>query len=133
MSYGGRSLVGHVQAADDRDGSIVQGASTVVVMMTVVSAGPVGGVIDGAPPDPAWDWQRPPILEYPATGRLQYLQGIHFKIRRVSSVLSKGLGSRNCNNLKIHFLHQHVWYKIVVLEKSNRPHPLCPLCDIFVP
>ena len=39
----------------------------------------------------------------------------------------------NRNNLRIHFVHRHVWDTVVILEEGNRPHPHCPRCDMFVP
>ena len=38
-------------------------------------------------------------------------------------------------NLWVHFLHRHVWDKIVILEEGNchHHHPRCPKCDMFVP
>ena len=36
-------------------------------------------------------------------------------------------------NLRIHFVHRHMWNTIVILEEGNRPHPRCPSCDMFIP
>ena len=36
-------------------------------------------------------------------------------------------------NLWAPFSNQRPWDSIVILEESNKPHPWCPQCDIFVP
>ena len=35
-------------------------------------------------------------------------------------------------NLRIHFVHHHMWDTIVILDMVNCHHPRCPKCDIFV-
>ena len=35
--------------------------------------------------------------------------------------------------MRVHFLHRHVWYTVVILEEVNLPHPWCPRCKILVP
>ena len=35
-------------------------------------------------------------------------------------------------NLRIHSVHCHVWYMIVIMEEGNLPHTRCPTCDFFV-
>ena len=37
------------------------------------------------------------------------------------------------NNLRVHSVHLHVHYTIVIMEEGNLPHPRCPACDLFVP
>ena len=46
-----------------------------------------------------------------------------------------GFGGREINrtNLRIHFIHCHVQYTLVILEEGNCPHPWCLDCDMFVP
>ena len=36
-------------------------------------------------------------------------------------------------NLRIYFVHCHMRYMIVIMEKGNFPHLRFPACDIFVP
>ena len=31
--------------------------------------------------------------------------------------------SLTCTNLWIHFVYRHVWYRIVIMEEVNCPHP----------
>ena len=35
-------------------------------------------------------------------------------------------------NLRIHFVHRHMRYTIVITEEGNQPHPRCPMCNMFV-
>ena len=54
-------------------------------------------------------------------------------------------GARNCpvkgcqvwaatrTAMKVHFLHRHVRYTIIILEEGNLPHPRWPRCDMLVP
>ena len=35
-------------------------------------------------------------------------------------------------NLRIHFVPHPVRDIIVIMEEGNRPHPLCPYCNMFV-
>ena len=54
-------------------------------------------------------------------------------------------GPRNCSvagcpgrvatrmAMRVHFLHQHVFDTVVILEEVNFPHPRCAQCDMMVP
>ena len=46
----------------------------------------------------------------------------------------EGCGGRESTgtNLRTHFVHLHVWYKIVIMEEGNPPHPRCPARNMFV-
>ena len=35
--------------------------------------------------------------------------------------------------IRVHFLHIHIWNTVVILEEGNLPHPRCPQCDLLVP
>ena len=36
-------------------------------------------------------------------------------------------------DIRVHFLHRHIRYTVVILEDDNLPYPLCLHCDIMVP
>ena len=36
-------------------------------------------------------------------------------------------------SLRVHFMHFHLRYTIVVMEKGERPHPLCLRWEMFIP
>ena len=36
-------------------------------------------------------------------------------------------------NIRIHFVHRHMRYTIVILEEGNLPYSCCPSCNMFVP
>ena len=42
-------------------------------------------------------------------------------------------GASSRTNLRIHFVHRHVWDTTVILEEGSRPYPRCPQCNMFVP
>ena len=35
--------------------------------------------------------------------------------------------------MRVHFVHRHVHYTVVILEEGNLPIPRCPRCDLQVP
>ena len=35
--------------------------------------------------------------------------------------------------MRVHFVHRHVQYNVVMMEEGNFPHPLCSRCDMQVP
>ena len=35
--------------------------------------------------------------------------------------------------MRVHFVHRHVLYTVVILEEGNSPHPRCARCDVLVP
>ena len=35
--------------------------------------------------------------------------------------------------MRVHFVHRHVQYTVVMMEEGNFPHPLCSRCDMQVP
>ena len=35
--------------------------------------------------------------------------------------------------MRVHLLHWHGRYTVIILEDGNLPHPQCPLCNILVP
>ena len=43
------------------------------------------------------------------------------------------VGETSRSNLRIHFLHVHLWETIVILEEVKLTHPYFPDCDIFFP
>ena len=51
---GEQALGGHIRVVDDQGGNIIQGTAYITCPVPVVCDGPGGGVIGGAPPDPAW-------------------------------------------------------------------------------
>ena len=38
-----------------------------------------------------------------------------------------------CTNLRIHFVHRHVLYMVVIMEEGNRLHHCCQSCNMFLP
>ena len=36
-------------------------------------------------------------------------------------------------SMRVHFVHRHVLYTVVILEEGNSPHPRCARCDVLVP
>ena len=59
--------------------------------MPGVCSGPGGGVISGAPPEPAWGWYRDPMGEHTTTRTSSDLQGLLTQSDRVGRVIHKGL------------------------------------------
>ena len=102
----------------DRVGPIVQGAAARADPMPGVCSRPGGGVICGTPSDPTWDWQGWAVGEHPATIRPKALQGLFPQGVQVGKVPRQGLqgGSKNRTNLRIHFVHFHLRYTILVLD-----------------
>ena len=41
-------------------------------------------------------------------------------------------GASNRTNLRVHFVHRHVWDTIVMVGEGNRPYHQCPKCDMSV-
>ena len=37
----------------------------------------------------------------------------------------------NQTNLRVHFVHRHVWDTVVILEEGNRTYPQCFKCGMF--
>ena len=35
--------------------------------------------------------------------------------------------------MRVHFLHIHVWYIVVIMKEGNLPHPRFPQCDMLAP
>ena len=35
--------------------------------------------------------------------------------------------------MRVHFLHRHVRFTVVILEEGNLPHPRCPRYDMLFP
>ena len=35
--------------------------------------------------------------------------------------------------MRVHFLHQHVRYTVIILEEGNLPHPRFPRCNMQMP
>ena len=96
-----------------------------------------GGVTGGTPPGPAWYGSGPSVGIHPPPlppYSMIYMVSFPQAARSVEFPVEGYRGRVSTRtNLRIHFVYHHVRYMIVIMEEGNRPHPHCPVCDMFFP
>ena len=97
--------------------------------------GVVGDRVAGdTPPIPTQDgrvtqWEATPHLTDPRLYRVSFPRAA----RSVGFPVEGYNGRETMNkNLCVHFVHCHVWYTIVIMEKYKLPHPRLTSCNMVV-
>ena len=136
---GGRDTVGGgVRAAGDRRGNLLPRAAEGTGEVQGVQVGDGGRIIGGEQDDTEWASGRGEIeLENLGHGgrSADVLHGLPGQGMPAKSFPVEGCPRRVMMRtaVRVHFIHLHVLYTVVILEEGNIPHPRCPQCDMMFP